>query len=722
MNILMTGNLSSMTTSIVDEFVKRKHHLVLVSEDADKLGIRSSKIIVHAANPADLIYRDVVSSYGFDIVIYLATREEQFFDENHFTSGQQLDGLRNTLELSRSEKLKHFFYLSSTEVYGDAIDPAEEADPQPSSINGHTLRTGENICRIYHDRHDVNITIVRLPHIYGIDERSGLVYRLITACIQNEQASFPASENTEISLLHALDVTDFLIRAMDEEYTPEALVINLPSTDRIKFHALALLLQKEFPKAKCSFMEGEDIYTKPVKGTAARRIYDWIDTHTFGNELQSLAEHFRVRSKPERSSLEQISGRFSNYPELLKWIELIGGTLLIQFLSQITGTLIQFKYVDFRLLFVVIMGSIYGIRTGLYAAALVSLSILYTWSQLGFDGALLVYNVGNWLPFALYFTAGLITGYYHDKTENHILNTEKQTRLIREKYSFLYEVFNDIRNLKDEFRERLLGYRDSFGKIYSITKELDQLQEDAIFLRALSILEEHMDNRNIAIYSVVGDGMQARLEANSMSMNGKLSKSINLSNFPEMLPYIKTGTIFQNTTLLPNYPSYLVPIFNSECPDNGPAAMIAIWSVKFEQYSTYYHNHLKVICGLIQASLVRAALFSIANYERMYLPSTRILNHEAFIDTLKVRMEMRKNRISDFQLVVMENLNGSIQEAYPSISEGIRNRDVIGMGREDDYYILLSQADKVAAQEIVERLTKLGIHSRIVDTQQILTD
>ena len=106
----------------------------------------------------------------------------------------------------------------------------------------------------------------------------------------------------------------------------------------------------------------------------------------------------------------------------------------------------------------------------------------------------------------------------------------------------------------------------------------------------------------------------------------------------------------------------------------------------------------------------------------MYLPSTRILNHESFIDTLKVRMEMRKNRISDFQLVLMENLNGTMPQFYPSISEGIRKRDLIGMGREGDYYILLSQADKVAAQDIVERLTRLGIQSRIVDTHQILTD
>ena len=201
--------------------------------------------------------------------------------------------------------------------------------------------------------------------------------------------------------------------------------------------------------------------------------------------MEYLVEKFTADAQPKKTGFEAITRKLSNYPEILKWVELIGGVFLVQFLSQMTGTLIQFKYVDFRLLFVVIMGSIYGIKTGLYAAVLVSISILYTWVQLGFDWALLVYNVGNWLPFALYFTAGLITGYYHDKSENQILNAEKQTRLISDKYTFLYGVFNDIRKLKDEFRERLLGYRDSFGKIYTITKELDQLQEHSIYLRAI---------------------------------------------------------------------------------------------------------------------------------------------------------------------------------------------------------------------------------------------
>jgi len=204
-----------------------------------------------------------------------------------------------------------------------------------------------------------------------------------------------------------------------------------------------------------------------------------------------------------------------------------------------------------------------------------------------------------------------------------------------------------------------------------------------------------------------------------VSLNTKLSKSLELSDFPEVLPYIEQGTIFQNTVLLPNYPAYLVPIFNNTYPFNVPAAMIVIWSVKFDQYSTYYYNLLKVLCGLIQASLIRATLFSNANYERMYLPTTRILNHEAFTDALKIRVEMKKNRISDFQLVLVESPENNIQDIYPCIAEGIRTVDIIGMRNDGDYYILLSQADKLAAQDVVERLARLGIQSRLVDANQI---
>ena len=395
---------------------------------------------------------------------------------------------------------------------------------------------------------------------------------------------------------------------------------------------------------------------------------------------------------------------------------------MTQYLSQLTGTLIQYKYVDFRLLFVVLMASMYGFRFGLLSASLVSLSLFYTWRQLAIDWTLLIYNVGNWFPLALYFVAGMLFGYNHDRNDSVIANLKQQTDLIYEKYKFLYEVFNEIRKLKDEFREQVIGYRDSFGKIYTITRELDTLQEHAVYFRALTILEDLMENNNIAIYSLDPDSVYARLEVNSASLSDKLAKSLKLSDFPEAVKAIEQGLIFQNTLLLPNYPAYIAPVLNYSFPFNVPVAIVVIWSVKFEQYSTYYYNLFKVISGLIQASIVRATKLMDANYEKTFIPSTRILNPDAFMEILKTRVEMKKNGVSEYQLIMVEKMAVDFRELYSKMSEGIRAADIVGMQRDGNCCVLLSQADRSAANDVIARFEKLGLKSKLLDSHEILLD
>jgi nucleoside-diphosphate-sugar epimerase len=716
-NILITGNLSSLAVPLAKEFVKEKNRVILASHNASKLDFKLNNVILHSINPSDKIFRDALSSYKFDVAIYLSTREEQLDEyEDEFYAGQQLDGLRNTLELCKKGKIRRFFFVSSTEVYGEMTDLSENVLPLPSSINGGTLSAGEQYCRIYQDKFEMNLTILRLTNIYGPEEKSGLLYRLVRDGNGRGEILLPDSPDTCCSFLHVDDVVDFVKRAIDEEYSTESLVVNLSSSKPMKYSELAGLLNKYYSKVTYKISDRKIIYTKPVNISAAKKIFDWIDVHDLTAEIEKIIDLSSKEPIRRKSALLKLVNK---NPNILKWIELILGAVLVQYLSQLTGTLIQFKYVDFRLLFVVIMGYIYGLQFGLFASILVSLSVLYTWLQLGVDWTLLVYNVGNWFPFAMYFSAGLITGYNHDKTENTILYGQKQNDLILGKYAFLYEVFNEIRNLKDEFRERLIGYRDSFGKIFTITRELDELQEHSVYFRALNILEELMDNKNIAMYSLDSNRAYARLVVNSVEMNEKIAKSLKLSDFPKALESIEQGKIFQNTALLENYPAYIAPVLNNSYPFNVPVAIIVIWFAEFEQYSTYYNNLFKVICGMIEASLVRATLFLDANYERMYLPSTRILNHDAFMDMLKVRLEMRKNKISDFQVIMLQEFGNNIQKKYRKISEGIRTVDITGMLRNGACYILLSQADTKASLEVLERLDKLGVKGKLIETNEI---
>jgi nucleoside-diphosphate-sugar epimerase len=719
-NILITGNLSSLAVPLAKEFVKEKNRVILASHNASKLDLKLNNIILHSINPSERIFRDALSSYRFDVTIYLSTREEQLDEyEDEFYVGQQLDGLRNTLELCKKGKIRRFFFVSSTEVYGDMTDLSESILPLPSSINGNTLSAGESYCRAYQHEFEMNLTILRLTNIYGPEEKNGLFYRLVKDGNDKGQVLLPDSPDTCCSFLHVDDVVDFVKRAIDEDYSIESLVVNLSSSKPIKYSELAELLNKYYPKVTYKISDRKNVYTRPVNVLAAKKLFDWLDVHDLTIEIEDFVDLSIEEPIKRKSAFLKLGNRIFENPTILKWIELILGAALTQYFSQLTSTLIQFKYVDFRLLFVVIMGNVYGLQFGLYASVLVSLSVLYTWLQLGVDWTLLVYNVGNWFPFAMYFSAGLITGYNHDKAENTILSGQKQNELILEKYSFLYEVFNEIRNLKDEFRERLIGYRDSFGKIFTITRELDELQEHSVYFRALNILEELMDNKNIAMYSLDSNRAYARLVVSSAEMNERIAKSLNMSDFPKALESIEQGVIFQNTALLANYPAYIAPVLNNSYPFNVPVAIIVIWSAEFEQYSTYYYNLFKVICGMIEASLVRATLFLDANYERMYLPSTRILKQDAFIDMLKVRLEMRKNKISDFQVIMLQELGSNIQKEYLKISEGIRTVDIVGRLRNGTCYILLSQANTQASLDVLARLEKLGVKGKLIEANEI---
>lgn len=709
---------------LAKRLARDKNKVVLASRGTSGLNVKSHNVAIHSVNPADPIFRDVLSSYKFDVVIFLSTREEMFEDEKEGVYlGQQLDGLRNALELSKNGT-KRFLYISSTEVYGETLNLSEISEPQPGSINGHTIYAGEKYCRLYQNEFDLNILILRLPYVYGPEEMGGALFRLITEGVLTGKVRFPGSSETSCGFLHVDDVVTFLKQIVDEEEYSKYLVVDLNSSKPLMFSELSLKFNEYLPESTISYDDSNQLFTRNISSSRVLEDSRWQETRHLNDDLQGLIEKYieELGSKP--SVFSQIANFLSRGKGLLKWGELVLGAVLAFYFSRLTNTLIQFQYVDFRLLYVVIMGSIYGFQFGLYSSVLMGIFLVYTWIELGVSWELLVYNVGNWFPLVMYLSAGLITGYNHDKNENSLVNGQKQYNLILEKYSFLFEVFNEVRDLKDEFRERLIGYRDSFGKIFTITQELDELQEHAVYFRALNILEELMSNKNIAIYSLDSVRSYARLEVSSpdMKLETGLKKSMRLSDYPVLLNCVEEGKIFQNTKLLEDYPAYAAPVFNNSYPFNVPVAIVVIWRVDFDQFSTYYLNLFKVICGLIEASLVRATLFLDANFSKVYLPSTRILNRDAFLDLLKIRVKLKKNGVSDFQLIKLMGDVNSIQEKYAEISMGIRSVDIVGALGDGTCCILLSQADTQASLDVLSRLDKMGVKGDLLEVGEIVLE
>lgn len=250
--------------------------------------------------------------------------------------------------------------------------------------------------------------------------------------------------------------------------------------------------------------------------------------------------------------------------------------------------------------------------------------------------------------------------------------------------------------------------------MYSISQELDALNADEVFFSALNVLEDVMSDNSIAIYSIDKSRNYLRLEANSPSLNGDILKSVRLAEMPNLEENIQKGKIFQNKDLLPDYPTFAAPIMNN----NTPVAIVAIWEADFDQFSMYFFNLFQVITNLIQDALVRASLFREANIEKMYLPETNILTLEAFTEAFKIKAEMKKNKISDYQLLQIEKGHQSPVEIDKNLSKSLRSADLVGLGEDNNYYVLLNQADPTAVEAIIQRLEKSGVTSNIVESQE----
>jgi len=724
MNVLISGNLSCLTTTLAKAFLKEKYKVVFAGSHSEELKKDLSQVTCHPVSPADDIFQEIISAYRFDVVIYIATREEQLLRLDPHNTGQVLDGLLNTLEVCKNRGIQKIFYISSTEIFGSQdtaiqVIASESIDPQPTSPNGFTLKTGEQYCRYYNEQYGLNTTIVRVPFVYSPEEPDTLLHGLIRTLHEKKKVIFPSGEDKVCSFLHAADVVDFILRSIDDFY-PGLQTVNLSSADPLTFAELAELLKGYFPEAHFTFTVKDAITTQPVAVSNAKKMYDWIPEHKLSEALPAMVEAVRQEIPEKISLVQRIKARFPNYSLYLKWVEVLLGAVLMVYLNGLSATLVEFRYVDFRLIYVVLMGLTYGTQVGLIASGLAALSLLLSWVRLDLNWAELVFNVASWLPFEVYLIAGTLTGYFHDKKENEIKYQTGQNQLVQEKFKFLYELYQEVIQIKDQFQEQLVGTRDSFGRIYQITRQLDTLEEEEVLIKALDVLEDVMANHNIAIYSINPSNSFARLEVCSSQLRSQITKSLNLADYHELTESIEHGEIFQSRGLLPNLPAYFAPIRNG----STTVAAVVIWNAKFDQYSLYYFNLFKVICGLVQSSINRAALFLDANIEKIFLPYTRILRPEPFKKIIQAKSNMRKAKIGDYMLVMVNaekarNSQEDYIKLYNLVSREIRAEDYLGLLEDGNCYVLFSQADHSNSSQIYRRLEQHGIsctpmHDRFV--------
>jgi len=690
LDILITGKLSSLNREAVNPLAST--HKVACAADDLIQGQFGSNVTPFRVSPRDPDFEKIIQSYHFEAVLFFS--EPMYLGDDTYS---EFDALERCLRLCARHNINRvlFFYPN--------IHTADHKN-ELSILYESCL----HLCAFYRSHMAMSVVTAAVPNIYGWGENGSIISRVLQEAEQKAFVHFRGQSEHLCGFLAAADLGKLLPR-LCENWPTGCDWFQIPPADILSLGEVGDLLKKQYPTLRLSYSPSEFLENTSYSDTVTAGEYGWHPVRHLEQELPLME---RKRKEASTQTQQTLGDRFYSFaekhPVIIHTLELILGFVLMEFLVKITDTTAQFRYVDFRLLYVVLLGTLHGIRSGLAAAALASVSLLAAMVMGHSAWYAVAYDIDTWLPFIFLFLIGAVTGYTKDRfiADNKFLVREKDT--LEEKYVLLSEFYASALSNKKQYKTQIVSYQDSFGRLFEISKNLDSTLADEVYAEALHALEGILDNRSVCIYKIDANSQYGRLIACSKEMRDIVGKSAKLTDYPRMTDNLADGEVWVNRERLENYPEYAYPVYERDTL----VALILIRKASYEQMAVYYENLVKIVCGLVKISLIRALDFTRRTEAEMYLPGTFVLNADHFARLLETKEKMSRSGTAEHTLIKLDIPRQELAEISARVSTVIRSTDVLGLGHDGQLYLLLSQTNRENAQLVLMRIQNRGIPLR----------
>jgi len=183
--ILITGGAGNVGSALTANLLNDKNTFVTVVDDLStgsisKLDLTKTNlqfIKANTNNRQDMT--EIMLSGGFDFVFhYAALVGVKRTQENPIKVLDDIDGIKNLLNLSKNTGVKRFFFSSSSEVYGEPVSIPQNEDTTPLNSRvpyAVVKNVGEAFCRSYHQEYGLNYTVFRFFNTYGPNQTTDFV-------------------------------------------------------------------------------------------------------------------------------------------------------------------------------------------------------------------------------------------------------------------------------------------------------------------------------------------------------------------------------------------------------------------------------------------------------------------------------------------------------------------------------------------------------------------
>lgn len=250
--ILVTGGAGNVGSALIEKLISDPANFVVIVDNLST-GFLSKlppanytnwKFIKADVNDANDI-SSVMLSYNFDYVFHFAavvgvTRTQ----ENPVDVLHDIEGIKNILNLSKNSSVKHVYFASSSEVYGEPVElpQNEHRTPLNSRVPYAVVKNvGECFFRSYWQTYQLPYTIFRFFNTYGPNQSTDFVVPKFLACaLQNKDITIYGDGTQTRTFTYVDDTVSVCAKIFNERLLMND-VINIGNDELLPVRDLAEL-------------------------------------------------------------------------------------------------------------------------------------------------------------------------------------------------------------------------------------------------------------------------------------------------------------------------------------------------------------------------------------------------------------------------------------------------------------------------------------------------
>ncbi|SFC10033.1 hypothetical protein [Butyrivibrio sp. YAB3001] len=699
MDTLLVGNTGYLTKETIEIAFSSDNVVVC---DADCRAHKDGNVSFFAQDIMSDKFRRLFDTFSFERVIFFSYSLNKDSNETG-----EIEQLRRVCSLSQKNKISQFVYLVSDEALVDV-----------NNSDSVIFDSSENICRYYAENYNIDIKMVYSPYLMNPLYKDDYWCRILKKIEDKERVEINFLEDEIAFFLKASDLMEFFYHLFDvwnDEIDTESNEIEriyLKSGAKTTYGEIREAIKEFYPNAEIllskSGIKGQIEHGENI----AREKYGWFARHDACWDFDEYIFNFQNAFRVKPSITQRLIKRFKVGGRFLMILELIGGTALVEVYNYLSSGSVQFSMIDVRLLFVILMSLVYGARIGVLTAFIEITSLVLAYKAEGTNAILLFYDPGNWISFILLLVAAAICGYIKQKKEEDISFVNEENEALKSENAFVSQLYHEAMDYKNRYKADLIGSRDGFGRIFDVVKRLSTTVPEEIFAESIPVMEDVLDNKSIAIYTINDPNARfARLNVSSEKISRQLKKSINLEDFASVLETLKENDIWFNNSVREGFPTYVAGIKS----EGHLSVLIMIYNVEYLQISTYYSNLIRILGGLMENFIIKAWEYQRAVAEKTFIEGTSITKTEYFISQFEIQKEMMVNKRTSFRLIRFFIKDKTLEEIDEMFQSKIRNNDVLGLGNDGNIYLLAAQVDDNSESIVLKRFRDMGLKCDVVE-------